>query len=89
LAREDFDSDEDYAEYLAIEASELSPDTQSADMLQLWRQVAETAINPPRTRISIAIPERTLAGLKARALAEGMPYQTLINSILHKWLHER
>ena len=32
------------------------------------------------------IEERDLARLKARAAEEGMPYQTLINSILHKYL---
>ncbi|MGN6469603.1 MAG: CopG family antitoxin [Rhizobiaceae bacterium] len=39
-----------------------------------------------RQRISISVPERDLARLKARAAEEGMPYQTLINSILHKYV---
>lgn len=39
-----------------------------------------------RQRISISIPERDLTRLKARAAEEGMPYQTLINSILHKYV---
>jgi predicted DNA binding CopG/RHH family protein len=30
-----------------------------------------------------------LAGLQARALQEGLPYQTLIASILHKYLSGR
>ena len=51
-----------------------------------WREVARGALDGKRQRISISIPERDLARLKARAAEEGMPYQTLINSILHKYV---
>jgi len=37
-------------------------------------------------RISLAIPEADLARLKALAAKKGMPYQTLINSILHEYV---
>ncbi|MEO5322405.1 DNA-binding protein [Mesorhizobium sp. CC13] len=48
-----------------------------------WREAAKGVLDGKRQRISI--PERDLARLKARAAEEGMPYQTLINSILHKY----
>ena len=51
-----------------------------------WKQAAKGALDGKRQRISISIPERDLARLKARAAEEGMPYQTLINSILHKYV---
>jgi predicted DNA binding CopG/RHH family protein len=51
-----------------------------------WQQVATRALDGKRQRISIMIPERDLARLKTRAAEEGMPYQTLINSILHKYV---
>lgn len=51
-----------------------------------WQKAAQEALDGKRRRISISIPERDLARLKARAAEEGMPYQTLINSILHKYL---
>jgi predicted DNA binding CopG/RHH family protein len=51
-----------------------------------WQQAAKRALSGKRERISISIPERDLARLKARAAEEGMPYQTLINSILHKYV---
>ncbi|MBU0582030.1 MAG: DNA-binding protein [Alphaproteobacteria bacterium] len=51
-----------------------------------WQEAAEGVLSGKRERISISIPERDLARLKARAAEEGMPYQTLINSILHKYL---
>ena len=48
-----------------------------------WREAAKGVLDGKRQRISISIPERDLARLKARAAAEGMPYKTLINSILY------
>lgn len=51
-----------------------------------WKQIAQKTLDGTRKRISISIPERDLLKLKARAAEEGMPYQTLINSILHKYV---
>jgi predicted DNA binding CopG/RHH family protein len=51
-----------------------------------WQKVAKETLEGKRQRISIMIPERDLLRLKARAAEEGMPYQTLINSILHKYV---
>ncbi len=51
-----------------------------------WKQAARQTLDAKRKRISISIPERDLVKLKTRAAEEGMPYQTLINSILHKYV---
>ena len=40
-------------------------------------------------RINIRISSRDLRGLQKKALAEGIPYQTLIASILHKYVEGR
>ena len=53
-----------------------------------WKEAAKGVLDGKRQRISISIPERDLARLKARAAEEGMPYQTLINSILHKFVEK-
>lgn len=53
-----------------------------------WKAAAQGVLDGKRQRISISIPERDLARLKAKAAEEGMPYQTLINSILHKYVEE-
>lgn len=37
-------------------------------------------------RINIRISQRDLVKLQQRALEEGMPYQTLITTILHKYV---
>jgi predicted DNA binding CopG/RHH family protein len=37
-------------------------------------------------RINIRLTEKDLANLKAKSLEEGMPYQTLVASIIHKYI---
>ncbi|MBK7867936.1 MAG: antitoxin [Ignavibacteriales bacterium] len=38
-------------------------------------------------RINIRLSEKDVALLKVRAIEEGLPYQTLISSILHKYIY--
>jgi len=40
-------------------------------------------------RVNIRISERDLVKIRQRALEEGLPYQTLISSILHKFVGGR
>ena len=51
-----------------------------------WKEAARQTLDGKRQRISISIPERDLMRLKTKAAEQGMPYQTLINSILHKYV---
>lgn len=37
-------------------------------------------------RINIRISEKDLVGLQKKAVKEGLPYQTMISSILHKFI---
>ncbi|MCF8316902.1 MAG: hypothetical protein K9I71_12295 [Ignavibacteriales bacterium] len=37
-------------------------------------------------RINVRLTERDLINLKAKSLEEGMPYQTLVASIIHKYV---
>ena len=46
---------------------------------------AEEAVKKNK-RINIRISERDLQALQRRALEEGIPYQTLVSSILHKYV---
>lgn len=47
---------------------------------------AQATLNPQRKQISTRLPERDLVRLKARALELGMPYQTLLASIVHRYV---
>ena len=46
--------------------------------------VAKSTIKKNKT-MNIRVNEADLNSLKARALEEGIPYQTLVTSILHKY----
>jgi predicted DNA binding CopG/RHH family protein len=37
--------------------------------------------------ISIRISEKDLEGIRKKAAEQGMPYQTLITSVLHRYIH--
>jgi predicted DNA binding CopG/RHH family protein len=47
---------------------------------------AARALTSKTRNINIRLSERDLFKLKAKAVEEGIPYQTLITSILHKGL---
>jgi hypothetical protein len=40
-------------------------------------------------RMNVRISERDLKGLKVRAAEEGIPYQTLVTMVLHKYVTGR
>ena len=48
------------------------------------QEMAKNSIKNKKKLISIRLPVEDLELLKLKAKREGMPYQTLINSILHK-----
>jgi predicted DNA binding CopG/RHH family protein len=48
------------------------------------QKAARYTLNDERVQITLRVSKHNLSKLKARAMLEGMPYQTLINSILHK-----
>ncbi len=47
------------------------------------QEIAKNTLNKTRN-INIRLSERDLYRLKAKAMEEGIPYQTLASSILHK-----
>ena len=53
-----------------------------------YRTFAEATFKKDR-RINIRISSSDLAALQKRALQEGIPYQTLVASILHKYVSGR
>ena len=54
------------------------------------KRIEEILENTRKTRnINIRISEMDLAQLKQRSEAEGIPYQTLISSVLHKYVRDR
>ncbi|HEY9058864.1 MAG TPA: CopG family antitoxin [Aurantimonas sp.] len=79
-------SDDEREDYEASENGEWVSVGDIETQRALWVDMARATLDGKRRRISIAIPERDLARLKTRAAEKGMPYQTLINSILHEYV---
>lgn len=59
------------------------------DLKEYKKHLRETAIRTmlKDQRMNIRIAKRDLDKLKAKAIEEGMPYQTLVSSVLHKYLN--
>ena len=51
-----------------------------------FRAMARATMNDEREKISLRISRTDLARLKSRAMQDGIPYQTLINSLIHKYV---
>ena len=52
---------------------------------EMLQTTAEEAFKKDK-RINIRISSRDLESLQRRALEEGIPYQTLVSSVLHKYV---
>lgn len=51
---------------------------------RIWQQIAKRTIEGTRKRISLSVHEEDLARLRAEAVRTGIPYQTIINSLIRR-----
>jgi len=58
----------------------------SSNKIKQFRALAESTIEK-NLRISVQISKRDFDELQKKAIKEGIPYQTLISSILHKYVN--
>ncbi len=56
--------------------------------IKKYQEYAKATFRKDR-RVNIRISEKDLLGLQRKAVEEGLPYQTLISSILHKFISGR
>ena len=69
----------------SIESGEWKSVSNFEDMkMDLMMAALETALKD--YRISVRISKRDSEALKTKALEEGIPYRTLVTSILHKYV---
>jgi len=79
-----YDLDKDEQEILdALENGELESVPDLEERKKELKTIAKNTLNKT-TNINIRLSERDVYKLKAMAVEEGMPYQTLAASILHK-----
>jgi predicted DNA binding CopG/RHH family protein len=55
----------------------------SEEALRRYQEYARTTLGKPQ-RVNIRLSAQTLAGIRSRAAEEGMPYQTLMATVVHK-----
>lgn len=72
----------------AFDAGKLQRTPDVEDRKARHQQYAE-AVFRKDARINIRLSSKDLRGLQKKALAEGIPYQTLVASILHKYVEGR
>ena len=72
----------------AFESGTLKKSKGDAATQKQHKEYAE-AMFKKDARINIRLPSKDLRGLQKMALAEGIPYQTLVASVLHKYVEGR
>ena len=78
------DSEEEKELLEAYEKGELEPVENQEEMRKKLREAAKATIGKTK-HISIRVSEKDLRKIKARAVESGIPYQTLIGSLLHQY----
>jgi predicted DNA binding CopG/RHH family protein len=72
----------------SIENDEWVESRDTVKQKKLAKEYAEATIRKDK-RMNIRISERDLKNLKKKALEEGIPYQTMVSMVLHKYLAGR
>lgn len=68
----------------AYESGKLKPEVISEASLRRYREYARATLTKNR-RVNIRVSTQDVSDIQARAVEEGMPYQTLMASVLHKF----
>ena len=71
-----------------FELGELRPASNVEHEIETARQAARNTFNKTR-RVNLRVTERDFSLAHARAREEGIPYQTLLSSVIHKYLSGR
>ena len=71
-----------------FERGELRPASNVEHERSQARQAARNTFNKTR-RVNLRVTERDFSLAHARAREEGIPYQTLLSSVIHKYLSGR
>jgi predicted DNA binding CopG/RHH family protein len=69
----------------AFDKGQLKRSRKAVAQIEEHRDVAEATFKKD-TRINIRLSSRDLRAIQSRALKEGVPYQTLVSSVLHKFV---
>ena len=86
--RESYMEEEEQELLSSVERGEWQPATDADSLRREAVSTAEATLRKDR-RMNVRISERDMRKLKARAAEEGIPYQTLVTMVLHKYVTGR
>lgn len=71
-----------------FERGEVTTASEAQREMEIAQQAARNTFNKTR-RVNLRVTERDFILAHARAREEGIPYQTLLSSVIHKYLSGR
>jgi predicted DNA binding CopG/RHH family protein len=76
--------EEEQALESALERGEFEETMSREDAQKDWSDVLANTMR--KSQVTFRVNERVIDKLKVKAMQEGIPYQTLVHSILHKYV---
>lgn len=80
------DDEKELVEAIESDKYDFGESNLDPERLVFLKKVAQNTLNDERQKISLRVPRNDLSRLKAKAMREGIPYQTAINSLIHKYV---
>ena len=72
----------------SVEKGERKSVRGAKEKIKKYQEYAKATFRKDK-RVNIRISEKDLVGIQKKAVEEGLPYQTLISSVLHKFISGR
>ncbi len=79
---------EEQAILTSVEAGEWLPVDDLEARKKEYREIARATFRKD-SRVNIRLPKRDVTAIQVKAMEEGIPYQTMMASILHKYVTGR
>ena len=88
MSQKYFELTKEEQELLKIfEAGKLKSVSDLPTQKKLYQKYADNTLEKTRN-VNLRLSQKTVLKLKAKAVSEGIPYQTLASSILHKYANQ-
>ena len=71
-----------------FEKGQWQPVPNNSEQMRQLREAAKNSFKKD-SRVNIRLSQRDVAAVKTKALEEGLPYQTLLSSVIHKFVTGR
>jgi len=85
----DFNLDSEEMELLeSLESGEWNSVNNLEDEIQVHKNIAKSTLKKDK-RVNLRISSKDLEAIKTYAVEEGLPYQTLMSSVFHKFVTGR